>query len=77
MSALLLLGYSWEVHHILVYSGQLIQHILAVSESITNRSILVYWLKSIGALEMKFVAPMPEQIATTTMRFLKVTGELC
>ena len=38
---------------------------------------VVYRLKSVGALEMKFVAPMPEQIATTTLHFLKVQGELC
>ncbi len=38
---------------------------------------LVYDLKSVGALEIKFVAPIPEQIATTTMHFLKVPGELC
>ena len=38
---------------------------------------LVYDLKSIGALEIKFVAPIPEQIATTTMHFPNVPGELC
>ena len=38
---------------------------------------IVYRLKSVGALEMKFVAPMAEQIATTTMHILKVPGELC
>ena len=27
-------------------------------------------LKSVGVLEMKFVAPMPEQIATTTTQIL-------
>ncbi len=43
-----------------------------------NRILLVvYDLKSVGALEMKFVAPISEQIATTTMHFLKVPGELC
>ncbi len=26
---------------------------------------------------MKFVAPIPEQIVTPTMHFLKVPGELC
>ncbi len=34
-------------------------------------------LKSVGALEMKFVALIPEQIATTTMHFLNVPGEAC
>ncbi len=38
---------------------------------------IVYRLKSVGALEMKLVAPIPEQIATTTMHFLKVPAELC
>ena len=38
---------------------------------------LVYDLKSVGALEIKFVAPIPKQIATTTMHFPKVPGELC
>ncbi len=38
---------------------------------------IVYDLKSVGALEIEFVAPIPEQIATTTMHFLKVPGELC
>ena len=36
---------------------------------------IVFRLKSVGALEM-FVAPMPEQIATTTMHFVEVPGEL-
>ncbi len=38
---------------------------------------IVYKLKSVGALEMKFVAPTPEQIASTPGHFLKVPGELC
>ncbi len=38
---------------------------------------LVYRLKSVEAIKMKFVAPMPEQIATTTIHFLKVSGKLC
>ncbi len=38
--------------------------------------LVVYDLKSVGALEIKFVAPTPEQIATTTMHFLKDPGEL-
>ncbi len=33
--------------------------------------LIVYDLKSVGALEKKFVSPIPEQIATTTMHFLK------
>ena len=40
-----------------------------------TQSLVVYRLKSVGALEMKFIAPMPEQIATTTMHFLKVNGK--
>ena len=40
-------------------------------------TFLVYDLKSVGALEIKVLAPIPEQIATTTMDFLKVPGELC
>ncbi len=39
--------------------------------------LFVYRLKSVGALEMEFVAPIPEQIATTTTHYLKVPGELC
>ncbi len=39
--------------------------------------MIVYDLKSVGALEMKFLAPIPEQIATTTMHFPKVPVELC
>ncbi len=38
--------------------------------------LIVYDLKSVGALEIKFVAPIPEQIATTTMHFPEVPGEL-
>ena len=34
-------------------------------------AIVVYRLKSVEAIKMKFVAPMPEQIATTTIHFLK------
>ncbi len=34
---------------------------------------LVYRLKSVGALKMKFVAPMPEQIITPTMHFSEVS----
>ncbi len=34
-------------------------------------------VKSVGVLKMKFVAPMPEQFAITTMQALKVPGELC
>ncbi len=33
---------------------------------------IVYRLKSVGALKMKFVAPMPEQINTPTMHFSEV-----
>ena len=40
---------------------------------LTNVSLIVYDLKSVGTLEIKFVAPIPEQIATTTMHFLKAT----
>ena len=29
---------------------------------------IVYDLKSVGALEIEFIAPIPEQIATTTVR---------
>ncbi len=36
---------------------------------------LVYRLKSVEALEIDFVAPIPEQIATTTMHFFKASGE--
>ncbi len=32
-------------------------------------ALLVYRLKSVEALKMKFVAPMPEQIKTPTMHF--------
>ncbi len=32
--------------------------------------VVVYRLKSVEAIKMKFVAPMPEQIATTTIHFL-------
>ena len=34
--------------------------------------LVVYRLKSVGALEFEFVAPIPEQIATTTVYFSKV-----
>ncbi len=39
-------------------------------------TIVAYRLKSVEAIKMKFVAPMPEQIATTTVHFLKVSGKL-
>ncbi len=34
-------------------------------------------LKSIGALKMKSIALMPEQIVTTKMEFLDYPGKLC
>ena len=46
-------------------------------DDIKNVHLLVYRLKSVEAIKMKFVAPMPEQIATTTIHFLKVSGKLC
>ena len=42
---------------------------------ISQRCYLVYQLKSVKALEIEFVAPIPEQIATTTMHLSKVSGE--
>ncbi len=38
---------------------------------------LVYHLKSVGALKMKFVAPMPEQSNTPTMHFSEVSRDPC
>ena len=38
-------------------------------QCIIRLSLIVYRL---GAQQLKFVAPMPEQIATTTMHFSKV-----
>ncbi len=38
--------------------------------------MLVIDLKSGGVLKMKFVAPMPEHIATTIKQILSVRGEL-
>ena len=35
--------------------------------------IIVYDLKSVGPLEFKLVAPMPEQLKTTTMHFYEVS----
>ena len=32
-------------------------------------AVIVYRLKSVGALKTKFVAPMPEQIMTPTIHF--------
>ncbi len=49
--------------------------ILALFDMYTG--VLVYRLKSVEAIKMKFVAPMPEQISTTTIHFLKVSGKLC
>ncbi len=34
---------------------------------------IVYDLKSVGPLEFKLVAPMPEQLETTTMNFYEVS----
>ena len=34
-------------------------------------------LKSVEAIKLEFVVPMPEQIATNTMQFFKVSGKLC
>ena len=39
---------------------------------ITDHFFLVYDLKSVGALKIEFVAPIPEQIATYTMHFSNV-----
>ncbi len=36
---------------------------------------MVYRLKSVGDLKMKFVAPMPEQIKTPTMHFPEVSRD--
>ncbi len=47
---------------------------LGMGVSIVYVTPIVYRLKSGGALEMKFVASVPEQIATTTMHFLKDTS---
>ena len=38
---------------------------------------LVYRLKSVKALKMKFVATMPEQIKTHTMHFSEVLRDPC
>ena len=46
-------------------------------ENVVPMLFIVIDLKSVEALKMKFVAPMPEQIATTTTQSLKVPGELC
>ena len=35
---------------------------------------IVSRLKSVEAIKLEFVAPMPEQISTATMQFLKVSG---
>ncbi len=37
--------------------------------------LLVYRLKSVGALKMKFVAPMAEQIKAPTMDFSDTSGK--
>ncbi len=39
--------------------------------------VKVYDLKSVGPLEIKLVAPMPEQIKTTTMHFYGVIEMHC
>ncbi len=39
---------------------------------ISKEGLIICRLKSVGAIKMKFVAPMPEQIATTTIQFLKI-----
>ncbi len=39
--------------------------------------IIGYRLKSVGALKMKFVSPMPEQINTPTMQFSEVSRDPC
>ena len=37
-------------------------------------SVIVYDLKSVEALKIEFVAPIPEQIGTSTMHFSNVSG---
>ncbi len=39
-----------------------------------NIPFIVYDLKSVGALKIEFVAPMPEQNGTSTMHFSNVPG---
>ncbi len=39
-----------------------------------DMATLVYDLKSVGALKIEFVAPIPEQISTYTMHFSNVSG---
>ncbi len=38
------------------------------------RQLLVYDLKSVGALKIEFDAPIPEQTGTPTMHFSNVSG---
>ncbi len=44
---------------------------------ILQKALLVSRLKSVEAMKLEFVAPMPEKIATSTMQFLKVPEKLC
>ncbi len=41
--------------------------------SIYATNVLVYDLKSVGPLEFKLVAPMPEQLKTNSLQFYDVS----
>ncbi len=44
-----------------------------MSQATVMLSMLVYDLKFIGSLEVKLVAPMPEQIKTTMLQFYEAS----
>ena len=63
-------GIGWET----VDKATLFLEIVGETGFLRFFATIVYRLKSVEAIKMKFVAPMPEQIATTTIHFLKVSG---
>ncbi len=51
-------------------------YMLILHANQNGKHSFVYRLKSVGALKIKFVAPMPEQITTPTMHFSEVSRDL-
>ncbi len=50
---------------------------IRIRQFCTICAMLVFRCNSVEPIKMKFVAPMPEQVATTTMQFIKIPGKLC
>ncbi len=67
-------------NHMLQTFGDHSDHMRPINAYISNRALIYYRdvvidLKSVEALKMRFVAPMPEQSGTPPMHFCKLSRE--